>query len=198
MLDKDILELGISFHGHRCPAMPLGIRAGLAAMRKLGVERATNKELYCYIETGYSHATMCFVDGVQVATGCTFGKSNIEKLDYEKNAITLIEVKEKRAVRVVLNPEFQKKGLDSKFVQMRKEGVEPKDIAPDIVEPMINNIMKQPDEVLFIISDVFDYDFKSKKGTFEWYECENCGEVVFAHGIRIKNGKKLCVPCSNL
>jgi len=122
----------------------------------------------------------------------------IEKLDYEKNAFTLIEVKEKRAVRVVLNPEFQKKGLDSKFVQMREEGVEPKDIASDIVEPMIDNIMKQPDEVLFIISDVFDYDFKSLKGTFEWYECENCGEVVFAHGIRIKNGKKLCIPCSNL
>jgi len=79
MLDKDILELGIKFHGHRCPAMPLGIRAGLAAMKQLGVERATNKELYCYIETGYSHATMCFVDGVQVATGCTLLRSWIMK-----------------------------------------------------------------------------------------------------------------------
>jgi len=196
MISKDFLEMAIKFHGHKCPAMPLGLRAGLAAMKKLGVERASNKELYCLCETGFAHATMCFVDGVQVATGCTFGKSNIEKLDYEKNAITLIDVKKRKAVRVVLNPEFQKKGLASRFVQMRKEGIEPKDIDPEVVDPMIENIMKQPDEVLFKFSEVFDYDFKGKKGTFEWYECENCGEVVFAHGVRIKDDKKVCIPCS--
>ncbi|RKY30200.1 MAG: formylmethanofuran dehydrogenase, partial [Candidatus Omnitrophota bacterium] len=38
-------------------------------------------------------------------------------------------------------------------------------------------------EVLFKISEVFNYDFKERKGTFEWYECENCGEIVFIHGI---------------
>jgi len=193
---KDYLDLGFKFHGHKCPAMPLGLRAGLAAMKKLGVEHASNKELYCLCETGFAHATMCFVDGVQVATGCTFGKSNIEKLNYEKNAITLIEVKKKKAVRVALNPEFQKKGLSSKFVQMRKEHIEPKDIASDIVDPMIENIMKQPDELLFKISEVFDCNFKCRKGTFEWYECEKCREVVFAHGVRIKDDKKVCIPCS--
>ena len=192
----ELLNLGIRFHGHKCPAMPLGLRAGLAAMKKLGVEHASNKELYCFCETGFAHATMCVVDGVQIATGCTFGKSNIEKLDYSKNAITLIDVKKEKAVRVVLNPEFQKKGLNSKFVQMRKEGVEPKDIPSEIVDPMIENIMKQPDEVLFKISEIFDYDFKGKRSAFEWYECEECGEIVFAHGVRMKNGEKVCIPCS--
>ncbi|RKY08413.1 MAG: formylmethanofuran dehydrogenase [Planctomycetota bacterium] len=196
MVDGNLLKMAIGFHGHKCPAMPLGLRAGLAAMKKLGVEHAANKELYCICETGFAHATMCFVDGVQVATGCTFGKSNIEKLDYEKNAITLIDVRGKKAVRVVLNPDFQKKGLGSKFVQMRSQGIEPQDIDAEIVDPMIENIMAQPEEKLFKISDVFDYGFKGKKGTFEWQQCENCGELVFAHGIRIKNGKKLCIPCS--
>ncbi len=193
---KELLEIGIKFHGHKCHAMPLGLRSGLAAMKRLNVEHASNKELYCLCETGFAHATMCFVDGVQVATGCTFGKSNIEKLAYSKNAITLIDVKRKKAVRVALNPEFQKKGLGSKFVQMRKEGIEPKDIPSDIVDPMIENIMKQPDEVLFKVSEVFDYDFKGKKGTFEWHECEICGEIAFAHGVRIKDGKKVCLACS--
>jgi len=32
---KKLLEIGIKFHGHKCPAMSLGIRTGLAAMRKL-------------------------------------------------------------------------------------------------------------------------------------------------------------------
>ena len=193
-LDK-LLKMAIEFHGHKCPAMPLGLRAGLAALKKLGVERASNKELFCFFEGGPAHAQMCFGDGVQVATGCTFGKENIEKLNYSKLAITLIDVKNKKAVRVAVKPDFQKKGLGSKFVQMRKEGIEPKDIPSDIVEPAIENIMKQPDEVLFKISEVFNSDFKGKKSTFEWYECENCGEVIFIPGLRIKEGKKVCVAC---
>ena len=99
MLEKELLEAGIKFHGHKCPAMPLGLRAGLTAMKKLGVVHASNKELYCFLETGPSHAMMCFGDGVQVATGCTYGKGNIEKLNYSKTAIILIDVKTKRAIR---------------------------------------------------------------------------------------------------
>jgi len=196
MYDRSLLEFGIKFHGHKCPAMPLGIRAGLSAMRALGVSRAKNKELHCLVETGFAHATMCFVDGVQVATGCTFGKSNIEKLDYSKNALTLIDVKTKRAVRVSLNPEFQIKGLSSEFVKLRKEGVEPQDIKPEIIDPLIERIWNAPDEEILVVGDVFEIDFEPRKGTFEWSRCEKCGEVVFATGLRVIEGKKFCLPCS--
>ncbi len=97
---------------------------------------------------------------------------------------------------MVLNPDFQKKGLQSEFVRLRSQGVEPQDIGPKIVDPLIQNKIKQPDEVLFKISNVFDYDFKDKKGTFEWYQCQSCGEIVFAHGVRIKEGKKFCISCA--
>jgi len=195
-MDTSLLEMGIAFHGHKCPAMPLGIRVGLAAMKALDVERASNKELYCLCETGFAHATMCFVDGVQVASGCTFGKANIEKLDYEKNAITLIHVKTKRAVRVALNPEFQKKGLASEFVKLRSSGVEPKDIAPEIVDPMIERIWSLPDEAILTVGEVHEVDWRPRKGTFEWAACEECGEITFAHGLRLAGGKRLCIPCS--
>lgn len=42
---QEYFETGLKFHGHKCPAMPLGIRAGLAAMKTLGVERLKDKEL---------------------------------------------------------------------------------------------------------------------------------------------------------
>jgi len=195
MLEKNLLETAIKFHGHKCPAMPLGLRAGLAAMKKLEVERASNKELYCRLETGPAHAMKCFGDGVMVATGCTYGKGNIEEINHSKTAITLINVKTKKAVRVIVKPEFQKKGLNSEFIKMRKKGVEPKYVPIEIIDPIVENIMNQPDEVLFNISEVFDFGFEPKKSTFEWYECDGCGEVVFAHGIRIKDGKKLCISC---
>jgi len=195
---RDLLEMAIQFHGHKCPAMPLGLRAGLVALKKLGVERAKNKELFCFVETGNAHATMCFVDGVQFSTGCTYGKSNIEKLNYSKNALTLIDVKGKKAVRVAINPEFQKESLNSEFVKMRKSGIEPQDISAEIVDPLIEKIITLPEERIFKISDVFEYEFKGERGTFEWYECEKCGEIVFAHGVRIKEGKKVCIPCSKV
>jgi len=195
---KELLDVGIKFHGHKCPAMPLGIRAGLAAMEKLGVSRASNKELFCFIEAGPSHATMCFIDGVQVATGCTYGKENMEKLNYGKNALVLIDIKSKKSVRISLNPEFQIKGLSSGFVKLREKGIEPKDIKLEIVDPMIEKIMSARDEEILKIGRVEDIDFKPKKGTFYWERCEKCNEVVFSHGLKVVNGKHYCIPCSEL
>ena len=84
MLDKDLLEFGQKFHGHKCPAMPMGLRASLAAMKKLGVEHAPDGQLMALLELDEDHCATCFADGVQVATGCTLGKGNIKKLHYGK------------------------------------------------------------------------------------------------------------------
>ena len=70
---SELLEIGFEFCGHKCPAIPLGIRTGLAALKKLGAEDVSNKELYCIAETGPVHGLQCFVDGIQMITGCTFG-----------------------------------------------------------------------------------------------------------------------------
>ncbi|MCD6206027.1 MAG: formylmethanofuran dehydrogenase [Candidatus Marinimicrobia bacterium] len=190
-----IPEWVFEFHGHRCPAMPIGYRAGLAAMKKLGVERASNKELYLICENGPSHATACFLDGVMAATGCTYGKGNAEKLNHGKNAITLIDQKTNRAVRVTMVKEFQKKGLASEFVELRRQKVEPKDIPPEVLNPLLENILKANDEDLFIVSEIFQSDHKPPKGTFNWYECDICSEIVFENTTKMVNGKPVCVPC---
>lgn len=192
---EDLLEVGVVFHGHRCPAMPLGLRAGLAAMKKLGVEHASNKELFCYLESGPSHALMCFGDGVQVATGCTYGKGTIKKLYYSKIGITLVDVKKQKQVRVAIQPEFLKKAVDSPFAKMRKDKIEPKDIAPEILAPLLNNIMSKSDEELFKISEVTDSNFTPPKGTFELLQCDGCGETLFDTGLKEVNGKQLCTTC---
>lgn len=33
----ELYQVGLALHGHKCPAMPLGLRAGLAAMEALDV-----------------------------------------------------------------------------------------------------------------------------------------------------------------
>jgi formylmethanofuran dehydrogenase subunit E len=132
---KDFLDVGLEFHGHKCPAMPMGLRAGMAAMKALGVERAKDKELVVESETGEGHAAGCFLDGVMVATGATYGKGNIKKLFYNKMAFTLIEAKSGKGIRVSLKPDFFEKALQSPFVQERKKGVPPQDISPETKSP---------------------------------------------------------------
>ena len=42
---NELVNVGFVLHGHVCPAMPLGIRAGLVALKRLNVGRSKNKEL---------------------------------------------------------------------------------------------------------------------------------------------------------
>ena len=193
---QDWLEFGQKFHGHKCPAMPVGYRAGLTAMKKLGVEKASNKELYLFCENGPAHAAACFLDGVMAATGCTYGKGIAEKLNYGKNAIVLVDLKTKRAVRVSMRPEFFEKALNSEFVKLRKQKVEPKDIKPELVLPLIENVQQLEENVLFIVSEVFEKDLQLPQGTFEWHNCSVCNEIVFDNRSKIVDGKRVCIPCA--
>ena len=48
--------------------------------RPLGVDRAKDGQLVALVEIDADHCATCYADGVQMATGCTFGKGNIQKL----------------------------------------------------------------------------------------------------------------------
>lgn len=192
---KDYLETGLIFHGHKCPAMPLGLRSGAAAMNALGVKRSKDKELLLIAETGDDHAAGCFVDGLMTVTGCTYGKSNIDKTYYGKMAFTLIDTRTQKAVRAQLKPEFFANMLKSPFVEQRKAGVLPQDIQPEITDPLVERILNVPEEHFIAISPVFDYPLEKKKGVFETELCAQCGERTFVHKLQEIDGKKLCIPC---
>jgi formylmethanofuran dehydrogenase subunit E len=191
-----IPEWAFEFHGHKCPAMPIGYRAGLTAMERLGVEKASNKELYLFCENGPAHAAACFLDGVMAATGCTYGKGIAEKLNYGKNAIVLVDLKTKRAVRVSMRPEFFEKALNSEFVKLRKQKIEPRDIKPELVMPLIENVQQLDENVLFTVSEVFQKEVQLPKGTFDWHNCSICNEIVFDNQSKIIDDKRVCIPCA--
>lgn len=194
---QEYFDIGIRFHGHKCPAMPMGLRAGLAAMEKLGVKRAKNKELIVHSETGKGHAAGCFLDGIMMATGCTYGKSNIEKRYFNKMAFTLIDVKGNRSVRVSLKPDFFEGALKSPFVQQRARGVEPQDIPAEVVDPLVDKILNLDNEKFLEIGEIQIIDAPKGKGTFETRRCTQCGEVTFVNKLRVTEaGDYVCIPCS--
>ncbi len=194
---EELFEIGLKFHGHRCPAMPMGLRAGMAAMRTLNVERAQDKELFVVSETGKGHAAGCFLDGIMTATGCTYGKSNIEKRYFNKMAFTLIDKKTGRAVRVSLKPDFFGMALASPFVQKRKEGVPPQDIAPEIADPLVERILAIDESAFLDIGDIHETAVRNDKGIFEAKGCALCGELTFVNKLRLaEDGRWVCIPCS--
>jgi formylmethanofuran dehydrogenase subunit E len=194
---NDWLELGQKFHGHKCPAMPNGLRVAEAAMNKLGVERTGDGFLHAIIELGENHCATCFADGVQVITGCTFGKGNIEKSHKGKWGLTLIDKRTKRAVRVVPKSETMLQTKKTPFFkEYREKGVPPTQVPDDVVQPLIDKVMKAPAEQIMTISDIFDYKWKEPKHTFNSFPCEECGEMVVKEYSKVKNGKKVCKDCA--
>ena len=194
---QEYFEIGMKFHGHKCPAMPMGLRAGLAAMKALGVERARNKELMVLSETGKGHAAGCFLDGIMTATGCTYGKSNIQKLYYNKMAFTLIDAASGRSIRVSLKPEFFESALNSPFVQQRAKGVEPQDIPAEVVDPLVDKILGVAEEQFLEMGEIQQGEPIKGKGTFKTRRCSCCGEVTFVNKLRVsEEGELVCIPCS--
>ncbi len=193
---NDYFEAGLKLHGHRCPAMPLGLRAGAAAMNKLGVERAADGQLVALVEIGEDHCATCFADGVQMITGCTFGKGNIRKLHYGKWGLTLIDKKTGQAVRVCPKAEVMAANKQTDFFQnYRMKGVPASQVPEEVVNPLIERVMTMPEEQLLNISEVFEYKWTDSPHSFESFVCEQCGEMVVEDYGRILGEKKVCIPC---
>jgi len=131
------------------------------------------------------------------ATGCTYGKSNIEKLYYNKMAFTLIEAKTGRSVRVSLTADFFEGALNSPFVQQREKGVEPQDISAEVTDPLVTKILRLDENQFLVIGEEQQLKPLIGKGTFKTKRCSSCGEITFVNKLRInEEGKTVCIPCS--
>jgi len=193
---KDYFEHGLALHGHKCPAMPMGLRVGAAAMNALGVERAKDGQLLALVELGEDHCATCFGDGIQMITGCTFGKGNIKKLHYGKWGVTLVEVATGRAVRVTPKAEAMLANKQTDFFkEYREKGVPASKVPAAVVDPLVQKVMGAPDEKLLSVGEVFKYEIKHRPHSFSSLVCEECGEMVVEGYARIVGNKRVCIPC---
>jgi formylmethanofuran dehydrogenase subunit E len=196
MDEKQILLDALAFHGHKCWASTAGVRAGLAALKALGADRSGAKSLHAILENGYYHGAMCFGDGVQYATGCTFGKGNMEKEPKGKLAVTVIDKAKKKAVRVAYKPTLQEKIKNSTFMQKRAAGVPPTQIPEYEQLELVNLIWDASEEDVLTIGPVVDYDWEEPDEIVRFAVCSQCGELVAEPYLRIVEGKSLCMDCS--
>lgn len=104
---KKLARRGVEFHGHLGPFLIIGLRMGSLALKLLGLSGYSG--LKAIVETGNEPPLSCIVDGVQVATGCTLGRGNIEvvknnraKVTFLKgNKILVVELRESACRRIL-------------------------------------------------------------------------------------------------
>jgi len=194
---KEFLAAGQLLHGHKCPAMPLGLRAGAAALDALGVERCKDGQLEAILELGDAHCAHCFADGVQMITGCTFGKGNIRKLNFGKYGLTLVDRATGRRVRVVPRAEAQTASRQTPFfLDYRMKGIPASQVPLEVVEPLIQNVMNAPVEKILKVGEVESSPVVPKQAEqFSAFVCGHCGEMVIESYGRILGDQKLCMPC---
>jgi len=76
-----LLDRAVEFHSHGGPFMIVGLRMGLTALKLLKARGWF--DMNCCLDLPFNPPYSCVIDGVQVATGCTMGKRNIDIRDRE-------------------------------------------------------------------------------------------------------------------
>ena len=188
-------EWAWEFHGHQCPFMPIGYRMGKLALQYLGVEHEADHGFFIFSEVGEGHPQTCMLDGMQVATGATYGKVLMAKTFYGKLAATFYHPK-KGAVRLSLKPEFVDGFAKFEFFAYRKKGIEPSQIPQAAAQEVIKWVNEQPDDAIYKVEAKPDFRYTPPKGSFNKTKCSLCGEYVFERYVRFKDGQTVCIPCS--
>jgi len=196
MEDRKQLDGLFEFHGHRCWASTVGVLAGRAALRALEVEPSGGKSLHAIVEIGEHHGAMCFADGIQHSTQCTFGKGNIEKSLKGKLAVTLIDTATDRKVRVAYKPTLQPQIKTSAFMQKRAAGVPASEIPESEQWELVNLIWDAPEEDVLTIGSVEPAGWVPIEEVVRFGVCPKCGELVAEPYLRVANDERLCVTCA--
>jgi formylmethanofuran dehydrogenase subunit E len=134
-LDEEPLALVERFHGHLGPYVVLGYRSGRLARDRLGV---TAFKLEAEVFTEPRPPMSCFLDGVQLGSGCTMGKGNIA-LRAEGRVEARFSTRDGRALRVRVVP-----GVLERFSPGMDE---------EALARLSGDLMAAPDEELFELGE---------------------------------------------
>ncbi len=197
---EGLLRQAEILHGHRCPFLALGVKAGRHAMDFLEMESTGMEEVVAVVE-----CNNCFTDGIQVVTGCTFGNSALIYKDLGKTAVTVARRRDGAAVRLCVRADFREKmfarypAVEPLFDQVVLKGQgTPEDrhrfqhlwqaVARRelLVVPLEEQVLLQP----------LTITLPPLARRFATIACALCGEGVMEPRVRVKEGQQVCLACA--
>jgi len=198
---EGLLRKAGELHGHLCPYLALGVRAGYVALTGMGVKQGLGMEqLLAIVETN-----SCFSDGVQMVTGCTFGNNGLIYRDLGKTAVTVAR-RDGTAVRVALRAEYadsfpdrypEANTLFQKIVINHEEATQAEQ------EKMMQLWAKSsfgqlelPEEEVFNVTHQ-EIQAPAFAPLFASVKCSVCGESIMETRARIRDGEPICIACAS-
>jgi formylmethanofuran dehydrogenase subunit E len=192
-----LLLLNGMLHGHYCPGSSMGVKAATLAVRELGIKSTGMEEVVAIVETN-----SCFSDGVQMVTGCSFGNNALIYRDYGKTAVTLAR-RTGEAIRVAgranggpLERYPEAAELFGKVVRERQGTEEDSEKLRRLWIDIAFDMLDIPDDELFNISRI-NIEVPAYARIFGSVKCSVCGENVMEPRARMKEGKPVCLSCSD-
>lgn len=195
-----LLRQAETIHGHLCPGLALGVKAGQYAIDYLEQESTGMEEVVAIVE-----CNNCFSDGIQVVTGCTFGNNALIYKDLGKTAVTVARRRDGAAVRLLVRHDFRERmftrypasgPLFDKVVVQRQGTPEDHHRFQHLWAAASRRELEEVSlEDQFLVQSL-TIQLPAYARMFTTEVCQRCGEGVMAPRIRIKDGLKLCLVCA--
>lgn len=104
MKGKITLKEAAEFHGHLGPYLVLGVLAGELALKKLKCNKYFGITVRVY--GANKKPKSCLIDGLQLSTGATYGKGNIQKFNGRRIKINFASRHSGKNIAFTLKPEI--------------------------------------------------------------------------------------------
>ena len=186
-------------HGHLCPGVSLGVKAGHFAMQAMDRPNTGMEEVVAIVE-----CNNCFTDGIQVVTGCTFGNNALIFKDLGKTAVTLARREDGFAVRLAVKPDYFQEMMSrypiagplfQKIVAERQGTPEEKHHFQHVWHSISYKELAAPVEEQFTISRL-TIKVPQYAPIFASQVCSGCGESVMENRVRLREGQPYCLTCA--
>ncbi len=197
---EGLLRHAETIHGHRCPFLALGVKAGRYAMDFLEQESTGMEEVVAVVE-----CNNCFADGIQVVTGCTFGNSALIFKDLGKTAVTVARRRDGAAVRLAVRADFRERmsarypavgPLYNKVVLQGQGSEEDRHRFQHLWQAVARRELLEVDlEDQFLIQKL-TISLPPLARRFATVTCSRCGEGVMEPRIRVQGGQMVCLACA--
>jgi formylmethanofuran dehydrogenase subunit E len=190
------LKRCIAFHGHLCPGLVYGYLVAKQAIQLLGLHRSRDEEIVAISEND-----TCAVDALQVLLGTTSGKGNLLIKDYGKNAFTVINRSDKRALRFSRKAYYKYEGerqeefgsLETAVATGNATGQQR--IRQKLLKSL--DLLSKPFDAVFSTTEV-ELPEPPYAPLAPSEACAQCGEMTMStRMVDTDDGRRLCIPCAS-
>lgn len=194
IMEQEDFKRCAEFHGHICPGLAIGYRAGKAALAWLEERRSPDEEMVATVETN-----ACGTDAIQVLTGCTLGKGNLLFKDQGKHVYTIVSRKTGEGVRIaLLNGVMNLSDRHLNLIQKIREDQASPEERREFQTLHLNKgrqLLETPLEELFSIRNT-SAPVPEKAMIEPSMPCDRCQEPTMLSRLEKINGQSLCRDCA--